>query len=353
MPRSICTALIQMDVRPAPTGDRLFRADALLQDAAQLGMELAVLPEMFNTGYAYTDENFQRAEPFEGATVTWMRHIARRLHIHLAGTLLLLENGEIYNAMLIVSPGGQTWRYDKSYPWGWERGYYRENRVFGEERITVAQTDLGNLGMLVCWDVAHPELWQHYAGKIDMMVISSCPPNITDPTFLFPPEVQLTAGQLGPIWASLKKDSYRVFGDMIDAQAAWLGVPVAHSLACGQFESPVPAGHSTLLGMLASAPWLARYLPHAGQMRIRAEMVDAARVISADGKTLARLPQSKGESFILAETPLPDSPPPPAASQPPATASRISYWISDSYLPKVMRSTYEQGLQPIRARGNT
>ena len=50
MSRSICTALIQMDVQPAPTGDRLFRADSLLQDAVQLGAELAVLPELFNTG---------------------------------------------------------------------------------------------------------------------------------------------------------------------------------------------------------------------------------------------------------------------------------------------------------------
>src|SRR6266498_2555445 len=105
--RTICIAAIQMDVQPAQTDSRLYRADQIIQDTVQLGAELVVLPELFNTGYAYMDENFSRAEASDGATVTWMKRTARRMGVHLAGTLLLRDAGDIYNAMLLVAPDGQ------------------------------------------------------------------------------------------------------------------------------------------------------------------------------------------------------------------------------------------------------
>src|SRR5512133_1790766 len=107
--RILHVASIQMDVQPEQTDLRLYRADQVIQDAVQLGAELVVLPELFNTGYAYINENFQRAEPIDGSTVTWMKRTAHRMGIHLAGSLLLLDDGEIYNAMLIVTPDGHIW----------------------------------------------------------------------------------------------------------------------------------------------------------------------------------------------------------------------------------------------------
>lgn len=51
MPRSIKIAAIQMDARPAPTAERLARAERLITQIVPSGVDLVVLPEIFNTGY--------------------------------------------------------------------------------------------------------------------------------------------------------------------------------------------------------------------------------------------------------------------------------------------------------------
>src|SRR5215510_7623216 len=179
--RTIKVAAVQMDAAPAPLAERLSRAADLVAEAANGGAQLVVLPELFNTGYEYSDHNYALAERMDGETVTWMKAQAHQHSIHLAGSLMLLDQEDVYNTALLIAPDGRTWRYDKNYPFNWERAYFREGR-----QITVADTDLGKLGMMICWDSAHPEMWGRYAGKVDAMLIASCPPRLASADLVFP-----------------------------------------------------------------------------------------------------------------------------------------------------------------------
>jgi hypothetical protein len=337
MPRTLRLATTLMDVTPAPTAERLARAERLVAGAAQGGAQLVVLPELFNTGYAYSPDNFARAEPLDGPTAAWMKEQAARLGVHLAGTLLLRDDGEIYNSLLLVAPNGRTWRYDKRYPWAWERGYFRAGRG-----TTVAQTDLGAIGMLICWDTAHRELWQAYAGQVDLMLVSSCPPEINNPTFTFPDGARLTLDDFGPLMAAMQDTGRVLFGTMFDEQAVWLGVPAVQAMGCGRFESAVPRGRLSLLPYVLATPRLARHLRHADQVRMACDMVPGCKVVAADGQALAARNPAQGEGFAGAALTLPDARPAvPAAPQPPSRLPALAYFTSDVLLPWIARGVYD------------
>ncbi|MDY0019445.1 MAG: carbon-nitrogen hydrolase family protein, partial [Anaerolineae bacterium] len=276
--RTLTLAAVQMDANPAPTRERLARAETLVAEAAAAGAMLVVLPELFNLGYGYTPENFRRAEPLYGPTAAWMQATAQRLNLHLAGSLLLRDQGEIYNSLLLFSPQGRMWRYDKLYPWGWERGYFRPGKA-----ITIAQTDLGAIGMMVCWDVAHPTLWRRYAGQVDLMVISSCPPDGSNPTCHFPNGRQVTVEQLGPIMKALKGTARRVFGKTVNQQTAWIGVPSVQTVCSGHIKTEIPNGLASVCMLLPVAHWVIRYLPYAAKLQMSCKMVEGCKIVAATG----------------------------------------------------------------------
>jgi len=345
MPRPIKIAAIQMDANPAPLDERLARAERLVTDATYQGAQLIVLPELFNTGYTYDDSNHRRAESWGGATINWMRDLAAYLNVHLAGSLLLRDCTDVYNSLLLFSPDEQVWRYDKNYPWGWERGYFRPGHG-----VTVADTELGRIGMMLCWDAAHRDLWRQYAGNIDMMLISSCPPDVGNPTYHFPNGDQVTVDQLGPLVASFKSSGTYVFGDMINRQSAWLGVPVVNTVGCGHIETQVPNGLASLLSILPAAPWLIKYLPQAQQMRLACDFVPGCKVVDASGQVLSELTQADGETFTVAEVLPADHLPQPQGPQPRSKLSPLLYLTSDTIMPFLSTPTYRRGLR--RAWGN-
>lgn len=332
-------AAVQMQANAAPTADRLARAERLVVATAEAGAQLTVLPELFNTGYAYSDENHARVERLDGPTVSWMRDAAARLDLHLAGSLMLLDRGEVYNALLLFAPDGRMWRYDKTYPWGWERGYFRASRR--DPKITVAQTDLGDIGMLVCWDTAHRKLWRQYAGCVDLMVICSCPPDVSDPVYHFPSGDRLTFSDIG--LSSFKGSGVQLFGDMIDQQTAWLGVPAVNTVGCGRVRLDIPNGRLVLLGYAFAAPRLFKYLPQADRLQMDCDMVHQCKVVDADGEVLVRLTEADGEAFTLADVRLAESQPVPQESQPASVVPGAIYFFSDVFLPTLTRPVYRRG----------
>jgi predicted amidohydrolase len=330
-----------MIAEPAPVTDRLVRAKNLIAQAAQAGAQLVVLPEVFNTGYEYTDDNYRLAEPMGGQTATWMKKTAARYGIHLAGTFLRLQDGDIYNTCLLAAPDQRTWHYDKCYPWMWERAYFCPGKG-----ITVADTDLGKIGVLICWDVAHPPLWQEYAGKVDLMLASSCPPAAQNMTLIFPDGRRVEFSELGPMMRLIKRNSDETFGEHLRRQSSNLNVPVAHTTGTGLFRSKLPRPGISLASFLLSAPHLWKQIPQAEHVIVESKYFNETYVADASGNVLAHV-QPEVEAFALAEIEISDTQPKPRGKQPAFGISHLSYW-SDAFANWMVAAHYRKKIRKLQ-----
>ena len=338
MGRKFKVAAIQMDVTPAYVPARLDRASALIAKAAGAGVQFVALPELFNTGYEFHERNYTLAEPIDGETITWLKGQAARHDIHVAGTLLLRDSTDIFNAAILAAPDGRIWRYDKRYVPFWERAYFR-----GGSQITVADTDLGNLGMLICWDQAHPDLWAQYAGQVDAMVIMSCPGQVGVGDLLFPDGfrtkfINLVQRQVDDEFKG-ESEAPADEGDPILQQAAWMGVPVVGASATGTIRTKLPLIETVFPG----SP-LADRTSQAPEAILECGFQAATQVVDADGEVVAQ-GTATGDGVIVAELDLPDTTPRPEALQPKMNISPEMYRLSDEVIPALMRPLYEAGVR--------
>ena len=163
-------AVIQM-VSQSDVLANLARARHLLQEAADGGAQLAVLPENFAAMGRRDIAAIGRAEAMgEGPILPWLKQTARALNLWIvAGTLPLPPEGQPeakVNAcsLLISADGEQAARYDKLHLFDVDvsdsRGRYRESDDYAHgERVVVADTPVGKLGLTVCYDLRFPELY--------------------------------------------------------------------------------------------------------------------------------------------------------------------------------------------------
>ncbi len=149
----------------------LAAARRLLEQAAEGGARLAVLPENFAAMGRRDLADIGRAEALgSGPILPWLKSTARDLRLWIvAGTLPLPPAGQPDakpNAcsLLVDERGEVAARYDKLHLFDVDvadaRGRYRESDdyAFGQ-RVVVADTPVGRLGLTVCYDLRFPELY--------------------------------------------------------------------------------------------------------------------------------------------------------------------------------------------------
>lgn len=338
MPRQIRVAAIQMDAVPTTLGDRLARASDLIAQAADSGAQFIVLPELFNTGYQYNVQNYTLAEPIDGKTVSWMHERASTHAIHLAGSLMLRENDDIYNTAFTVAPDGRCWRYDKQYPWLWERTYFRDGPI-----QEIAHTDLGDFGMIICWDAAHPHLWQQYAGKVDAVVMISCPPKMSAPDLIFPDGKRIPQRKLGGIYRLLYTDEEYFPGIDMEQQTGWLGVPTVATVGSGRVKLKLSRPYLGMFVFALLRPDLWLRFRQFKAVYLETGFDKQTKVVDQDGHVISRV-TAEGDSFTVADITLADSKPIPQQKQPAMRTPRLAYFISDDLSRWLLHGLYRKNV---------
>jgi predicted amidohydrolase len=127
--------------------------------ARKKNIDLLVFPELHLTGYTMRDEVSHLAESIPGPSTQKVESIAKEHGVHVIFGMPEESEvkGVIHNTAVFVGPKGLVGKYRKihlpTHSVFEERRYYRP----GQE-ASVFKTDIGTIGLSICYDLYFPEL---------------------------------------------------------------------------------------------------------------------------------------------------------------------------------------------------
>ena len=125
----------------------LDRADRFIRDAATQGCRLIVLPECLDLGW--TDSSAKRlAQPIPGPYSQRLAHSAKETGLFVVAGLVERAGDKLYNAAVLIDPHGQMLLVHRKIN---ELEIAHDLYSIGD-RLAVAHTELGTLGINICAD---------------------------------------------------------------------------------------------------------------------------------------------------------------------------------------------------------
>lgn len=133
--------------------------------------DVLVVPELFNTGYAFVDKDELAglAEPIQGETSEFMSNLAQKKNCAFAYGLAEKSGDLYYNSMVFVAPSGMM-------------AFYRKSHLFFEEKFIFQPGDTGfgvfeyahvKYGLIICWDWIYPEAMRTLALKGAQIILQA------------------------------------------------------------------------------------------------------------------------------------------------------------------------------------
>jgi len=160
MKERFMVALAQISCKPGDKEQNLKKIETAVTRAEEKGADLVILPELSLTGYVVRDQIYELAEEIPGPSTRIIERIARDAGIHVVFGMpekSKMAQATLHNTAVLVGPKGLIGKYRKMYlP---THSVFEEKRYFrpGYE-TSVLDTDLGKIGLLICYDIYFPEV---------------------------------------------------------------------------------------------------------------------------------------------------------------------------------------------------
>jgi len=160
MKENIKLALAQISCKQGDKTENLKKIEETVTRAKAQAAELVIFPELSLTGYVVRDQIYELAETIPGPSTSILEKIAKKTKTHIVfGMPELAEktHATIYNASVVVGPGGFIGKYRKMYlP---THSVFEEKRYFRPGyRTAVFNTEIGKIGLIICYDIFFPEV---------------------------------------------------------------------------------------------------------------------------------------------------------------------------------------------------
>jgi len=160
MKEKIKVALAQVSCKRGDKKVNIRKIEDNVVRARKQGAELVIFPELSITGYVLRDRIYELAETIPGHSTNILEKLAGKTGTHIIFGLPELSDktqATIYNAAVLVGPDGFIGKYRKM--------YLPTHSVFEEKRYfrpgyqpAVFETDLGKIGLIICYDIFFPEV---------------------------------------------------------------------------------------------------------------------------------------------------------------------------------------------------
>ncbi|HJW13511.1 MAG TPA: carbon-nitrogen family hydrolase [Thermoanaerobaculia bacterium] len=159
-------ALLQSDIAWEDVAENHRRAARLLSEAAAGGARLAILPEMFSTGFSMDAARI--AQLPGGPSESFLREQAKSLNLWILASIPEAGEPSPRNMALLVSPEGTVTRYAKIHPFSFAGEH--EHFTAGD-RVVTADVEGLRVTPLVCYDLRFPEPFRTAAADTDLYAV--------------------------------------------------------------------------------------------------------------------------------------------------------------------------------------
>ncbi len=155
--REITVAIVQMKPLLGEPEENLVKMSEMIGTiASQQKVDLIVFPELITSGSELGLRFTELAQRIPGPTVNLIAQRANDYGIFVAFGMASKEKVEsvLYNSAVLVGPDGELVEtYNKIHLRGEERMAFREGF-----KLPVAETEIGNIGLMLGYDLAYPEV---------------------------------------------------------------------------------------------------------------------------------------------------------------------------------------------------
>ena len=162
MSESFIAAAVQMEPRIGEVESNVAELLRLGEEAVANGAKLLVFPELCSSGYVFQsrEEVASCAESLDDSeTISKWADFCRNHHVWMAAGYPENHRGTFFNSSVLIGPEGVIGNYRKNHLW------FNENKYFepGDCGHPVFRTELGTIGMMVCYDGWFPEAVRSFA----------------------------------------------------------------------------------------------------------------------------------------------------------------------------------------------
>jgi len=159
-------ALVQAELSWEDNDNNLAHFSSILENVT--GVDLFVLPEMFNSGFTMNSDNI--GQTMQGKAVCWLQKMANEKDAVFVASLIILENNKRYNRLVWATPNGDTKTYNKKHLFRMAN----EHNHFtpGNERVIVEYKGI-RFCPQICYDLRFP-IWSRNSNGQSKLPIYDC-----------------------------------------------------------------------------------------------------------------------------------------------------------------------------------